>query len=227
MLKIKPGKMPKIAVSAADDLDNKSIKSARPDILEIRVDLFKKLSPGHISHVIASREKTGIPIILTIRSKEEGGGKKITDEVKLNIFRDNISLVNAVDIELCSPILADVVRLAKRNKKTIIVSYHNFKSTPDKQFLKRILIDAKKAGANIVKIAAFAKNLGDVIKLAEFTLENKSKNLITISLGNTGRASRFLFPMIGSLITYSYIVKPSGPGQIPLKKLRGAMRLYY
>ena len=71
------------------------------------------------------------------------------------------------------------------------------------------------------------EKIDDVIKLGKFTLENKAKNLITISLGDTGGVSRFLFPMLGSLITYSYISKPSGPGQIPLKELRKQISLYY
>ena len=101
----------------------------------------------------------------------------------INIFKENISSVDAVDIELNSPILTDIVKLAKKNKKVIIISWHNFKLTPKRKFLESVLAKAKKAGADIVKIAAKANKIDDVIDLAGFTRENKARNLIIISLG--------------------------------------------
>ena len=225
--KTKLGKIPKIAIAVTDKGDSKLIKSLYVDILEIRVDQFKKLDSNYVRGVIASKKKIGVPLILTVRSKEEGGQKGIADEIKLNIFKENISSVDAVDIELNSPILTDIVKLAKKNKKVIIISWHNFKSTPNEKFLKTVLIKAKKSGAHVVKIAAKANRIDDVIKLAEFTRENKAKNLIVISLGGIGSISRLLFPMFGSLITYAYIKKPSGLGQVPLEDLRDHLRLYY
>ena len=93
--------------------------------------------------------------------------------------------------------------------------------------LDRYYQAAKKNGANIVKIAARANKTEDIIRLIKFTYENKNKNLITVSLGAMGSISRLIFPKFGSLITYSYITKPSGTGQIPLEKLQEHLRLYY
>jgi len=219
--KIKLGDLPKIAVSVNDMDDIKKVKSFNVDILEIRVDQFKKLDPEYVSRVVTGLRKIGIPLILTIRSKAEGGQKNVPDELKLIIFRKAISLVDAVDIELKSPIVSEVVRIAKKNKKLIIVSWHNFKSTPGDSALKNILKSALKKRAQLVKIAARAGNSNDVSRLMKFTMRNKASNLITISLGKKGSISRLLFPMVGSLITYAYVTRPSGPGQIPLKKLQG------
>jgi len=163
---IKLGKIPKIAIAVTDKGENKSIKSLHVDILEIRVDQFEKIDPLYVRNVVASRKKIGVPLILTVRSKEEGGQRGIADKVKLDIFKENISSVDAVDIELNSPLLADIVKLAKKNKKVIIVSWHNFKSTPGGEFLKGLLAKAKKSGAHIVKIAAKANTIDDVINLA-------------------------------------------------------------
>ena len=60
-----------------------------------------------------------------------------------------------------------------------------------------------------------------------FTIDNKSKNIITISLGDIGSISRLVFPALGSLITYAYLNKPSGPGQRPLDELCEHLRTYY
>ncbi|MDP2928673.1 MAG: type I 3-dehydroquinate dehydratase [Candidatus Omnitrophota bacterium] len=225
--KVRLGVLPKIAVSVNDTADEKRVKSLNADILEIRVDQFKILDPEYVNRVIARVKKIGIPLILTVRSHEEGGEKNLPDELKLRIFKSAISLVDAVDIELKSPVISEVVKIAKKNKKLIIVSWHNFKLTPGDRALKGILNDALKKGAQLVKVAVRARKADDVNRLMKFTMQNRASNLITISLGKVGRISRLIFPMAGSLITYAYITKPSGPGQTPLKDLRRHLRMHY
>ncbi len=67
------GKIPRIAVTVGDREDNKLIKPLFVDIVEIRVDQFKKIDPAYVKNSIEKRIKIGVPLILTIRSKEEGG----------------------------------------------------------------------------------------------------------------------------------------------------------
>ncbi|TAN59614.1 type I 3-dehydroquinate dehydratase [bacterium] len=221
------GKIPAIAVSISDREDNRILRSAFVDMVEIRVDQFGKTDPSHIRNIIMMRRKAGVPLILTVRSREEGGRKVISDDLKLKIFKDNIPLVDAVDIELKSNILPEVVRAARKNKKIVIVSAHDFKITPNDKILKDTLAKAIRSGAHIVKIAAKANREEDVARLMRFTMENKSKNMITISLGEIGSISRLIFPGFGSLITYAYISRPSGLGQRTLRELREHLRIYY
>jgi len=225
--KVELGKIPRIAIAVTDKEENKIIKSLFVDILEIRVDQFKKLDPKHIQKIIANRRKIRIPLILTLRSKEEGGQRDISNELKLKIFRENIALVDAVDIELKSPILTEVVKVAKKNKKKVIISSHNFKLTPNDKILRDILDKAKRRGADLVKIAVKANRPEDLTRLLQFTIENKTKNLITISLGEIGSISRLVFPGLGSLITYAYVSRPSGLGQRSFEELKEHLRIYY
>ncbi|MDP3042348.1 MAG: type I 3-dehydroquinate dehydratase [Candidatus Omnitrophota bacterium] len=221
------GKIPRIAIAINDREDSKLIKSAFVDILEIRVDEFKKTDPLYVGNIVKTSRKIGAPLILTVRSKEEGGQKDISNELKLNIFKECMPLVDAIDIELRSPILSKVIKIARKNKKVAIVSWHNFKMTPNDKMLKDILNKAKKSGANLVKIAVKANKAEDLHRLMRFTIENKSKNIITISLGEIGSISRLTFPGFGSLITYAYINRPSGLGQRALSELREHLRAYY
>ena len=221
------GRITRVAISISDREDNKSIPRGLIDILEIRVDQFKKIEPAYIKNVINVRREIGVPLILTVRSKNEGGQRDVPNQLKLNIFKENIPLVDAVDIELKSPILPEVVKAARKNKKKVIVSWHNLKTTPNDKILKDILNKAKRSGADIVKIAAKANKKEDLNRLMKFTMENKSRNIVTISLGDIGSISRLVFPGLGSLITYAYINKPSGSGQRPLGELCEHLRTYY
>jgi len=225
--KIELGRIPRVAVTISDREDNKLIKSPLIDILEIRVDKFKNTAPAYVQNVIKKRRKIGLPLILTVRSYAEGGEKDISDKLKLSIFKENIPLVDAVDIELKSPVLSEVIRSARRNKKMVIVSWHNLKATPNDRILKDTLNKAKRRGAHLVKIAVKANRAEDLNRLMRWTMENRSKNIITISLGKIGSISRLIFPGLGSLLTYAYIDKPSGLGQRQLEELRGHLRAYY
>ena len=124
--------------------------------------------------------------------------------------------MDAVDIELSSKkILKDVIDAAHRFKKRVIVSYHNFNDTPEQKKLEAIIKNCRKAGGDMVKIATLVKDKKDIIRLAYLTLSKK--DIITIAMGKLGTLSRVIFPMFGSLLTYSSITKSSAPGQMPLK----------
>lgn len=221
--------VPRIAVAISDEGANSSVVANHVDILEIRVDQFKSVDVDYVKKNIIERAKIDIPIILTVRNDEAESGRQsdISDKQKLDIFKATISLVDAVDIELKSPLVSEVVSLAKENNKLIIVSSHNFKETPQDEELERILSDAKKQGADIVKMATQANSKEDVKRLMAFTLKHENDNIITISLGSLGSISRLTAPSLGSLITYSYIGVQSAPGQLPLSRLQDDLRLYY
>ena len=230
MLKInnlKLGQIPRIVLTVGDKESLKAINSGRTDFLELRIDQFQKINPAYVTRIIKSRKKSGLPLILTIRAREEGGGRFIPDKARLRLFNSAVSLVDALDIELNSAILAQVIKIAHSNKKPVIVSYHNFKTTPGIKKLKSIALRAKRQGADIIKIAVKAGKTTDVATLLEFTLGHKQRNLVTISLGKTGAISRLSFPLAGSLLTYTYLDRPFGPGQLPLALLQKHLSLYY
>ena len=202
-------------------------KSKGADLLELRIDQFRNIESKYILKTIEQIKGNGLPIIATIRSKREGG-KYLADAKRLNLFEAIIPLVEAIDIELSSQrILNKVVEKSHQTKKTVIISYHNFKETPSKGILEKLIKKIKTEGGDIVKIACLAKNREDVLRLMKFTLEHRNKNLVTISMGKIGVISRVLFPFVGSLFTYGYLDTPSAPGQLPLKVLREELSRFY
>ena len=220
--------IPKIAVVIKDKVTKETIKSLHVDVLELRVDQFADLDIEYIVNDIRERKDIGPALILTVRNAESEGGKSnISDDKKLKIFQAVIPLVDAIDIELRSPIISKVIDLAKKNKKLVIVSSHNLTDTPETAILEGVLQEAVKKGADIVKVATQANSIEDVNQLMMFTLKHKDDNVITMSLGNIGSISRLTFPSVGSLLTYSYIGQPSASGQVPLERLQQDLRLYY
>ena len=217
--KLTLGNTPRIAAVIVDSEDKKAISVAKrggADLLELRIDCFKKRDALYIQKTIKDIKAVNLPVIATIRSKVEGGKAAISDSARLGLFETIIPFVDAVDIELSSSkILKDIINQAHRFNKKVLVSYHNFKNTPEQKKLEAIIKNSKKAGGDIVKIATLARDKKDIVQLASLTVSHE--NIITIAMGRLGTLSRLLFPMLGSLLTYCSVTKASAPGQIPLK----------
>lgn len=234
MLKIrnlKLGNKPRIVLSIDDSIGIdvlSKVKSEGADIFELRVDKFKNIDRKYVLNFINLIRKNRLPIIVTIRSIKEGGEKFISDSKRLELFKSMIPLVDVLDIELSSKnIIKEVVESAHERGKLAIISYHDLKKTPKVDKLEEIIREAKKSGADIVKIAVFAKTQNDVLELTKLTIKNREKNIIVISLGDRGLISRVFFPFLGSLLTYTFIDKPFAPSQLPLKIMYEEIKRYY
>ena len=209
----------RIAVPFTDKTPLSAIQLARKEgmgIAELRIDLYSSYSNDHVLREVRKFKK--IKTIATIRSKREGGQWTGHEKKRLALFKAVLPQVDTVDIELSSrSILKETIAEAHRLKKTVIVSYHNFKKTPSSSALVGILKQAKRAGADIVKIAAMAHSKKDMRTLAEFTLTHAKEGLITLSMGKEGALSRILFPSLGSLLTFAHTGHSTAPGQMDLK----------
>lgn len=196
------------------------------DILEIRLDTFDDLTDAGVRKGLKRlKELTSLPILLTLRSKKEGGAADISDKERLHIISAAIGYADIVDIELgARSIKESVIDLAHKNGKRVIVSYHDFKATPGLKALRDIIDRARSAGADLVKIAAFAKKKEDVKRLAGLLID--SNDLVIIAMGPIGAPSRIFFPVLGSRITYGSVTGKTAPGQISLKEIKKEFNRY-
>ncbi len=228
----KDGAPPRVAGVITGGVRQATIKralKAGAGLLELRVDTFSHRSPSelirHCERLKAVRGARSIPVIITARSKAEGGLHRIPDTERLEIFKSLMEFADYVDIELSSrAILTDVVRAARKTKTKVIVSYHNFTSTPAPARLRSIIKRARAAGADIVKIAATARRPADIRTLAGVLIEDQK--LIVIAMGALGASTRVFFPTLGSLVTYGSVTKATAPGQIPIADIKKQLTFY-
>ena len=229
MLKIggvKLGDVPRV-VLAVDGESPAAAQAAEEgvDILEVRVDLFSgSLTSASVVDEVKILKRHGMPLIGTIRSQRERGKAKLSGAQRADLYQNISPLVDAIDVDVSDGILKPVVALARRNKNTVILSHHDFHGTPSEATLEQVVRNATALGADVIKVATLAKNERDVVRLLQFTAAHRRKNLVTIAMGNIGSVSRLLFPLVGSLLTYTN-VSPSD-GQIPAKRLIEDLRFY-
>lgn len=198
----------------ADDFDDVFLEGAAEDIV------------GELCDVLAP-----MPLLVTFRTKAEGGKKEASPESYFDFLCRMIKLKKAdmLDIELKSGNIEPIVKAAKAAGIKVILSNHDFEKTPGNEEILARLLQMEKAGADIAKIAVMPENMEDVLRLLSCTLKAKemlSCPVVTMSMGREGLISRLCGEQFGSAVTFGTVGEASAPGQIEAKVLSGVLELF-
>jgi len=109
----------------------------------------------------------------------------------------------------------------------VIMSFHDYNKTPPLKTLKQIISLCFAEGADIAKIACKVHSERDNIRLLGLLDREKSGELVVIGMGEQGRITRIVAPLLGSPFTYASLAegKETGSGQVSKGKLENIMRL--
>ncbi len=199
----------------------------RADGLKVEVENFSSETKRLLHN---ARLQSELPLLLTVRNEKEGGVFPGSERDRANVILESLSLVEGIDVELRmeDELRDEIIQQAKSSNVDVIVSYHDLHSTPSEDALIGVLEEEESIGANIAKIAVFARNKRDVfslLRVLERALDRLSIPVIAIALGDVGRVSRVVAPLLGSVATYGYVGRETAPGQIEAEKLREILDL--
>jgi len=221
------GEIPKIVgtVSNKETLLNLSKAESLPcDIIEVRLDIIGESVDTYLD-VLQSIEMRGLPIIFTVRPEFEGGKWSLKEEERLSIFKKVSKYVSTVDIEYRSSLTSEICEEINKLGKPTVISFHDFDKTPEIGELKRIVSGMGSNGNIIAKISTMVNSDKDIDILKKLLENDWEMPLCVIGMGAKGTRTRFLFPTIGSCLTYGYLDVPSAPGQFPCTLLMEQLRL--
>lgn len=178
------------------------------------------------------------PLLFTYRRMEEGGQTSIEENDLITLRKVVIeqSRAEIIDLEMFwfredqnEENLNEYRNLMKQAKKRgtkVLLSWHDFKETPDEDTLLGILRTQEKMGADLAKIATYAKTELDADRLMNVSCK-ASQVLqiphIAISMGNLGKRSRYDWKNSRSCITFAPVHNPSAPGQLSLLELQSRL----
>lgn len=198
-----------------------ALRRGQADIVEVRLDCFARRADDVRSRLPLMR----LPAILTARHPAEGGAGALAPRARRALMEEFLPLAAAIDIELRSAsVLRHVAADAARRGVVRILSFHDFRRTPPLARLRRIVADARRAGADVVKIAAFLRGPADLAALLQLQALEGASPLATMGMGPLGRVSRLALAASGSRLNYGYLDRPQVPGQWPAARLRALMR---
>jgi 3-dehydroquinate dehydratase-1 len=166
------------------------------------------------------RRLTGLPVIATLRSIQEGGGYSGNPDEWLRVIQPAIPYADYVDIEQRFSAHADAIRT---HDVGIIASCHTqeMPSLFELFGLERELL----AYGDIPKIVVTPRNEEDIIELISFTHAAK-KPVCTGVTGAGFKYARLVLPLFGSGFVYCHIGKPVAEGQYSVAEAKEAMRLF-
>jgi len=174
-----------------------------------------------------------LPVVVTNRADWEGG--EATDVARHDALAAALAhdAVEAVDVELAAlrgnapdgerTHAVALRETAREAGATVIVSVHDFESTPERGVLVDLLADAAAEG-DVAKLATTAEGPGDALAVLAATHEATAagRRVATMAMGAAGSHTRAVAPVYGSRLGYAPI-RPAGataPGQYDLETLR-------
>lgn len=208
----------KIAIPIFQENKEEIIKVAKDciekgaDILELRIDGIKKPNPELVKEIL---KEIDYPIIATNRISSEGGSFKGTEEERINILKECANLVDYIDIELQTD--KKYIQAIKDTGVKTIISYHDFKKTPNLEFILDIIKQEKELG-DIAKIALMPNNLEDTITI--LAVLSHCNNTVAISMGELGSYTRVIASKFNAPFTFAVANDKTAPGQIDIETMK-------
>ena len=214
-----------------------SQRSSAIDMVELRGDYLDILPDYEKLDRLLMDTANILPdkvLLFTIRSEAEGGQALAFSSPSIYEINRHViekKLADMVDVELFSGAdnARDLIALAKQTDTKIIMSNHDFQTTPDAMTIVNRLRSMQDIGADVVKIAVMPENkMQVVILLAATELMREAYAevpVVTMSMGKMGAISRISGQVFGSAITFASMKEASAPGQIPVSALDDALSL--
>lgn len=192
--------------------------------LEFRLDYLADPFAGIpvLQHLLANYPDACV--LATCRLRQNHGHFAGSAEAQLTVLREAAKNgATALDLEIETAENVQPALLALRQFAPLIVSYHNFESTPA---LGPLLRRLQRISADAYKIATTARKPADNLRLIQFVKENRDTPLIALTMSAVGMPTRILGPSLGSLFTYAAPSEQEGtaPGQISARNMRTLFR---
>ena len=213
----------KTCVSIAEKTPEKTkkilkIALSKSDFVEVRFDFLKK---EDIPKTLETIKKDLNRIVCTLRPKTEGGKFSGSEKERIAILK-LIAEYNPFLLDIEFNTLrknSDLTKYLKSTKTGLLVSWHDFKKTPNSLELKKKMSQMSKFSSN-VKIVCTAKSTDDSTRMLELYSKKGKNNLISFAMGDYGRISRILCLYLGSPYTYVSLGKAIAPGQFSVDEVK-------
>lgn len=194
------------------------------DLAEIRLDYMTKLKDFR-----ELPRSTRLPLIATFRPKRQGGIYEGKEADRVKILRKSATAgFEYVDLELDTPGVGELAEELKELGVKVIISYHDFKRTPDIRELRWLLSRELSYQPHVCKLVTYARNLNDnLVCLTFLSRLKRDVKVVCFTMGKLGLISRVLSPLYGGFFTYASLSKgfETAPGQLTVEELRTFVKL--
>ena len=187
----------------------KAIKKA--PFVELRLDLLD-ITEEQLKTLVSIKSKT----IATCRPCKK------TDPERIQLLKKAIDYGTGyidIEYEAYEKYREELVNYAHAKGKLVIISYHNWQTTPSRKELDKIIKNSRKWKADRVKIATTANSKDDSIRI--MSLYEEYKDIIAFCMGKIGTITRIAAPLFGSDFTFAACNSKlaTAPGHLTVEEL--------
>jgi 3-dehydroquinate dehydratase type I len=201
-----------ICVSVGDISQIEEATRLGADLIELRLDLIER-DPGTIFPLLPEKVRT----VVTCRPGAFGDRQR--SEYLMASVELGASYID-IEVESSDRYASPIVSHALGKGAEVIVSFHDFRGTPARAELRRIMEQCADRGGEIVKIATQVVSRDDIFNL--LSLYDIPGRKVVIGMGPLGRITRVMAPYLGSEFTFASIGGggETAPGQLSLEQLK-------
>lgn len=201
----------KIVVSVEDVGVIDEVVEYSPTFIEVRLDRMEGDLPDQVR---AIREKTAIPLIATLRSRDEGGRFVGDAALWARIIGPIARYVDLVDVEAR---YRDHAPFIKGEGVQILASLHTTEmpTLPELGKIEELL----RSYGDIPKIVVKPRTRDDLLDLVTFT-HRAQKPICTSVMGAEFRYVRPILPLFGSEFVFCHAGTPTAEGQYHIREMR-------
>lgn len=186
---------------------------------EIWLDYLEDISTEIISQLVSL--DSGKLIFLFRRQKLEEPKMTLEKRLALLEYLANNDVLIDLDMNTQNEELEKVKQLKITDK--LILSYHNYHSTPEQSELEAIIEEMKTCNPRIIKVATFCHTEHDSLRLMQLLLQLKEKQqaCIILGMGENGLITRVFGTLWGNEMIFAPL-KPkseSAPNQLTRNQL--------
>jgi 3-dehydroquinate dehydratase/shikimate dehydrogenase len=202
------------------------------DCLELRID---RIRDCHLERLMRQRQ-AGKQILVTNRREDEGGGFRGSERERITLLKQAVALgADLVDIEVrtVKPLLRELKTVIVRqgSRTQLIISFHDLEGTPAESALQKRFDACSKSGADIVKLCTYARDMEDNLRVLGLIpyARKRGQAIIAFCMGEKGRISRVMAPLLGSSLSYASLDKgaESAPGQLTIGEMKEILKILH
>jgi 3-dehydroquinate dehydratase/shikimate dehydrogenase len=186
------------------------------DVAELRVDC---LDPDERFFIRSFPEQAGLPVILTVRRRIDGGyfdngeGARVTLLSKGLAFAETDRRHNFAYVDLEEDLEVPGLEEAARTFGTrIIRSFHDLNGVDN---ITQRIKNLHRIGDEIVKAAVMPQDIKDVLTVYQAARETAGMEKIILCMGDFGVNTRILAAHMGSYLSYTSPTEPDMPAAAP------------
>ncbi|MDD2903305.1 MAG: type I 3-dehydroquinate dehydratase [Syntrophales bacterium] len=191
---------------------------------ELRLDYLEELN---LKRLFGTRPGK---VIATNRLESEGGKWQGSEGERRLVLEEALGYgVDCLDLELAADAAWRQEIWERRGASRIILSWHDFTSTPETPKLEAVLQEMLTGKGDIVKIVTQAREPADNLRVLSLIPQARAagREIIAFCMGPAGKWSRVVAPFLGSYLTFAPFSKKgaSAPGQMTVNEIRRLWKL--